>query len=125
MSFATIAATAITFIAPFLKKGGESFIGEGAKDLWKLIKKPFEKKESQKETIKQLEENPDDLLIQGKVIGKLEEHLEDDPEYAKELEELLKKVGAQQNNNTNIQNITGDGNISMQGSQNSQININK
>lgn len=125
MDIATIASAAIAFAAPYLKKGGEAIAGGMGKDLWELIKKPFQKKESHKEAIKQLEENPADPIVQGKVIGKLEEHLEDDPEYAKELEELLKKVGAQQNNNTNIQNITGDGNISVQGSQNSQININK
>lgn len=124
MDIATIASAAIGFVAPYLKKGGEAITAGMGKDLWELIKKPF-KKDSQKASVKEMEEKPNDPVVQGKLIGKLEEELENDAEYAKALQELVKKVGDQQNNNTNIQNITGDNNISVQGTQNSQVNINK
>lgn len=124
MSFASIATAAIGFIAPFLAKGGEEIAKGAGKDLWELIKKPFQKKESHQAAIKELEEKPTDPIVQGKVIGKLEEHLENDPEYARELGNLLKKMNVQQNN-THTQTITGDGNIAIQGVQDSTININK
>lgn len=124
MSIAAIASAAIGFIAPYLAKGGEEIAKGAGKDLWELIKRPFQKKESHKEAIKELEAKPADPVVQGKVIGKLEEHLENDPEYARELDEMLKKMNVQQNNNY-TQNITGNGNIGIQGVQDSQININK
>jgi hypothetical protein len=123
MSIAAIASAAIAFVAPYLAKGGEEIAKGAGKDLWELIKKPFQKKESHKEAIKELEAKPTDPIVQGKVIGKLEEHLEEDPELAKEMGAMVEKLSIEQK--TNSQTIIGDGNISIQDAQNNQININK
>jgi hypothetical protein len=124
MSIAAIASAAISFVAPYLVKGGEELAKGVGKDLWELIKKPFQKKDSHKEAIKELEAKPNDPIVQGKIIGKLEEHLEEDPEFAKELGAMVEKLSVHQQNNDTM-TVTGDGNISVQGVQNSQININK
>jgi hypothetical protein len=78
MELITLATTALTLAAPFLKKTGEKFSEKIGEDLWDLIKKPFtsdtdkllvaeattqkQEEELKAEIVKKLSENPDYLF---------------------------------------------------------------
>ena len=91
MDFATLASMTISAIVPFLIKGGEEIAQGIGKDLWALIKKPFQT-EKDKSLIKQLEEKPDDQKLQGKVEIKLSELLEACHDVAQQISSILPKA---------------------------------
>ena len=122
MDFATLATAAVTAAVPLLQKGGEAISTGVGKDLWELIKKPF-KKTGDEASVQQLEQQPGDARLQGKVEGKLEELLKQDPELAAELGALLKPMPIAQQ--SNAATIVGDENINVQGTTNSTIHIGK
>ncbi|VAV83828.1 hypothetical protein MNBD_DELTA01-601 [hydrothermal vent metagenome] len=88
MLLESIAGAAIAAITPFLVKGGEAIATGVGKSLWKTIKKPFTS-DKDKALIKELEKNPEDLKLQGKAEGKLEDLLADHPEIAEEISRLI------------------------------------
>jgi len=114
MTIEQLALDAINYIAPLLAaEGGKLIAKEGAQKLWELIKKPFSS-DKEKALLNDLETNPANQIVQGKVIGKLEEHLESNPEFLKELGELLSKVKTNDINishskNVNIGNVNTSG----------------
>lgn len=124
MDISQIAATAIAAITPYLVKGGEEVAKGMGKDLWELIKKPFTS-EKEQILVQQLEENPGDVKLQGKVEGKLEELLEANPSIAAQLQDLLAKMPAGAQIKQNTMSITGDSNMGMQDISGSSININR
>jgi hypothetical protein len=91
MDFATLASMTISAIVPFLIKGGEEIAQGIGKDLWALIKNPFQT-EKDKSLIKQLEEKPDDQKLQGKVEIKLSELLEAYHDVAQQISSILPKA---------------------------------
>ena len=105
-----------------LQKGGESISTGLGKDLWELIKKLFNKTGNEA-SVQQLEQQPGDPKLQGKVEGKLEELLKQDPNFAAELAAFLKQMPVPQASNTAT--IVGDNNASVQGASNSTIHIGK
>jgi len=88
MDFAIIASAAISAITPFLVKGGEEISRGVGKDLWELIKKPFQS-DRDKAIIAELEKKPDDPKVQGKAEVKLSDLLEADEETAEHISALL------------------------------------
>ncbi len=110
MTVEQLALEAIKYITPLLAlEGGKLIAKEGAQKLWELIKKPFTS-DKEKTFLTDLEKNPDNQIIQGKVIGKLEEHLESNPELLKSLTELLSKaknesINISQSKNVNTGNV--------------------
>ena len=91
MDFISIASMAIPAICPFLQKGGEAIAQGIGKDLWALIKKPFQS-DKDKTLIKQFEEKPDDQKLHGKIEVKLSDFLEAYPEIAQRISELLPRA---------------------------------
>jgi hypothetical protein len=101
MDISMIASTAITLLGPYLVKSGEK-IAEGiGKDIWELIKKPF-KSDKEKALLKQLEENPSDQKIQGKIEATLENILEENPVLVDTLKKIVEKAQAQGVSKTTI-----------------------
>lgn len=90
-----LATLALTTLTPFLVKGGEAIASGIGKDLWGLIKKPFIK-DRDKKLLEKLEENPEDAGTQGAVTHQLEGFLEDNPELAAALAELVNKPETQE-----------------------------
>ena len=87
----------VSALVPFLKKGGEKLVDkivdEGFAErgkIWESVKGLFSGDDLI--TLDLLAENPDDLKLQGKVEGKLEDRLKNDPEAAAELEKLLAEL---------------------------------
>jgi len=85
------ASIIISAVLPFLKKGGEAIAGGVGRDLWELVKRPFQS-ESEKRTIEELEKSPDNTRLQGKVEGKLKDLLIENPDIAEEISALLPKA---------------------------------
>jgi hypothetical protein len=109
-----IALATIAFLSPYLIEGGKELAKSAGKEVWELIKKPFTS-DKEKALLTDLEKNPDNQIVQGKVIGKLEEYLEANPELLKSLTELLSKaksesINISQSKNVNTGNVnTGGG----------------
>jgi len=112
---------AITAVTPYLAKGAEEIAKGIGKDLWELIKKPFENKDRDKQLVEKLNEQPENEQTQGAVAYKLSEFLEENPTLASELDELLKKVTLTQK--SNVQSITGSESIGIQDVKDSSITI--
>jgi hypothetical protein len=110
MDTSTIVSQALTFLAPFLTKGGEELVSGAAKDLWQLIKKPFTT-DKEKQLLRGLEKSPGDLEQRGMVKLKLTEKLDEDPHLLNEIVSLLAKLQSQQGAKTSvgIQHHTGSG----------------
>ena len=90
-----LAALTLSTLTPFLAKGGEAIFQGIGKDIWTLVKKPFTK-DREKALLEKLEANPEDEQTQGAVLYKLQEFLEDHPEFAAELAALVSAPEAQQ-----------------------------
>jgi len=112
---------AITAVTPYLAKGVEEIAKGIGKDLWELIKRPFENKDRDKQLIEKLNEQPENEQAKGAVAYKLSEFLEENPTLASELDELLKKVTLTQK--SNVQSITGSESIGIQDVKDSSITI--
>jgi len=121
MDSTQIATMAITAVTPYLAKGAEEIAKGIGKDLWELIKKPFENKDRDKQLVEKLNEQPENEQTQGAVAYKLSEFLEENPTLASELDELLKKVTLTQK--SNVQSITGSESIGIQDVKDSSITI--
>lgn len=115
---------AITTALTYATKGGEEIAKGIGKDLWELVKKPFTK-EKDKALIHTLEQNPDDAKTKNIAEYKLVEFLEDNPAFAKELDELCKRIPPSNQQKTNKLTIQGEENIGIQDTSNSKITINK
>jgi hypothetical protein len=124
MDFASIAGMALTALTPYLVKGGEEIAQGMGKNLWEFIKKPFVK-DRDKALVEKLEKDPGDEETRGAVKYKLSEFLEDNPGFAKELDDLLKRMPAPSEQKTNIQTVSGTDNKAIQDVKDSTITINK
>jgi tetratricopeptide (TPR) repeat protein len=96
MDYMIRAAKAIGAAIPYLVKGEKANAADMEKDLWELVKKPFEIKERDRKLIEKMQKNPGDEGTKGAVTYKLGEYMDEDPELAKEVGELLDKIYATQ-----------------------------
>ena len=117
-TIAVIASSAVTALAPFLKKGGEKLADKIAEEgfaqrgkIWELVKGIFV--EDDLTTLKLFEENPENAETQAELRGELKHVLKAKPEVAEQLNELLKTIPASQIKQ-NTMNITGDSNTGVQ-----------
>lgn len=110
MDINTIANEAFKIVLPSLiaiKDGGFKSIGS---DLWELIKKSFKSNEKDKKIVDQLEENPNDLKLQGIAEYKLAEFLEGDSSLSEELMKYIKSFNEKKDDDGTI-NIKESKNI--------------
>lgn len=129
MDYASIATLTITALSPFVKKGVEKIVEKSAENafterqaIWDKVKNIFKQDDLTMLNLLQDAELSDNA--KGRLEGKLETYLEANPEIAKELEELIKKLpapGARQFTLTQ----EGNENIGIQGIEGSKIIINK
>lgn len=104
----TLAATATTFLLPYLAKAGKIAIENIAKEmpdtvgvLWDKISKKFQGKPAAEGAAQDLTANADDKDNQDAFALQLRKMLKDDPDFAAEFEGLLKQ--AQASVNINVQ----------------------
>ena len=130
MIVSAIAAAAVTELVPYvLTKGGDKLIEKVAEEgfeqrgkIWQLVKGLFV--EDELTLLNLFEENPNDAKLQGKLEGKLEDRLKQNPDIAKQMENLLKQIPNVQNKQNTIKQ-SGDDNIAVQDINDSSIKINK
>lgn len=123
------AALVITALTPYLVKGGEKFVEKSVEEgfeqrgkIWQIAKGLFT--EDELTLLNLFEENPEDAKIQGKLEGKLEDRLKQNPDIAKQLEELLEQIPNLQNKQNTI-NQSGNDNIAVQDINESFVRINR
>lgn len=112
-----ISLLAVGFLSENLAKGVLSAVG---KDVWAFLTDIFST-EKAKIALQDFEKNPSDSVTQGKIIGKLEEILDENPLYGNQLEKLL--ANAPTSYKVNTQTIKGNHNIVMQDVKNGNINV--
>lgn len=133
MDIPTIAAATVTALIPFLQKGGEKLaekIGEKTaeegfqqrKAIWETVKNLFIGDEIT--TLNLLAENPNDVEKQAEFKGELKYLLKNNPDIARQLEEMIKPIFSS-HGKENIMSLNGNDNISIQDTKDSVIHINK
>ena len=124
MDPATLAASAVSFVAPYLldlgKEAAKSAAGESGKSVWSWIKGKLTS-EAGKDAIKDAEAAPKEPENMQALQAALTKALKADPDAAKGLEAILKKAGASlSSQNTSV---IGDFNKVGQASGGSSVNI--
>ena len=99
MDPATLAAAALTLLAPYLAKAGETMaekigesLPENARKLWAATSAKFRGKPAAEEAVKDLAQNPVDEDNQAAFRKELKKALTEDPEFFLALNGLLKKA---------------------------------
>ncbi len=92
MDIATVAATAVMTLLPYLAKTGETVSRKLGEDLYQFLKTYFQKNNSAKEALKDLRDDPKDTDLQGALRVQLKKSLRKDKEFAKELNRILDGV---------------------------------
>jgi hypothetical protein len=115
LEIASLAASAVSMLVHFISKGGEEAAGEAGKGLVGWIKDKLigKKKEQQLEALQQA---PDNQIQQGKVIGTLEDLLNENPALAAELHKLVEAAKAAPGINVSNSKNVVTGNVSAGGS---------
>jgi len=98
----SLATTVTSFIVPYLTKVGGDLVEEAGNKLWNTIAEKFKDKPAAHGAAEELTENAEDPDNQEAFILQLKKALRDDPEFAKEITNLLK-----QSNNAGITNSNG------------------
>ncbi|MCL4528347.1 MAG: hypothetical protein M1282_02925 [Chloroflexi bacterium] len=113
----TLAATATTFLLPYLAKAGKIAIENIAKEmpdtvgvLWDKIAAKFQDKPAAAGAAQELASKADDEINQQTFKLQLQKALENDPAFAEEFESLFKKAQA----SVNI-NVQGSGAVATNG----------
>lgn len=101
METSLLITTVLTLTKPFLEKIGEGTSRKIGEDIWNLIKEPFSKKGKDVDKLTE-----DDLEME------LTQILSEDPDFKKELEELI--TNAKAKINTVNQNVQNNGSIEKQ-----------
>ena len=124
MDNSELAKEVLNTLSPFLVAGGQEIIKGAAKDLWSQIKLLFIKR-GDEGILDEIESNPLDEKLKGKIEYILESELKDNEGLPSIFYELLEKLKASSDfKNQIIQ--SGDNNISVAGQiTNSSINIHK
>lgn len=105
----SLATTVTSFLVPYLTKIGGNLVEEAGNKLWNTIADKFKDKPAAKGAAEELTENAEDPDNQEVFILQLKKALRDDPEFAKEIANLLT-----QSNNAGITN--SDGSVATNGS---------
>ena len=105
----SLATTVTSFLVPYLTKIGGNLAEEAGNKLWNMIADKFKNKPAAKGAAEELTENAEDPDNQEAFILQLKKALRDDPEFAKEIADLL-----MQSNNAGITN--SDGSVATNGS---------
>jgi hypothetical protein len=125
MDPATLAAAAVSFVAPYLldfaKNLGSDAASEGSKSVWAWIKGKLTS-DASKETIKDAEAAPKEAQNLQALQAALTKTLKADPDAAKALEALLKTSGAPLSSQSI--NFVGNGNVGGLASGQSTVTIN-
>jgi hypothetical protein len=97
MAIEIIVPMIVSALIPYFAKGAEKIVDKSAEEIfaqrgkiWESVKGLFVADEMT--TLNLFAENPEDAKMQGKLEGKLEERLKDNPETVKDLEALLGKL---------------------------------
>jgi len=127
MDPATLAAAALTLLAPYLAKAGETMtekigesLPENAGKLWAAMSAKFKGKPAAEEAVKDLARNPTDNDNQAAFRKELKKALAEDPEFLSTLNGLLGKAQKE-----SIQNsaVAGDNSSAINVGGNVQGNI--
>lgn len=130
MDLVTLATSAIVALQPLAMKGIEKFVEKSAEEgfnerkaIWDKIKGLFGYDDLTMLNLLEKAESSEKEM--GKLEGRLEDRLASNPEIAKELEELLKKIPQSTTVKQNTITQTGNDNVAVQDVQGSNININR
>ena len=110
VTIATVASSAVTALVSFLTKGGETLAEKAAEEgfkkrgeIWEIVKGLFVEDDL---IITNFSANPADEKTQGKLEGKLEERLKDNPEIASNLDKLIKRLEEMEKNQPSAKNVS-------------------
>jgi hypothetical protein len=107
MDLLTLAPTAIAMAKPFLKATNDGLGRKIGEDIWNLIKKPFQKKNKEEELKELILNDEMEFSLQ------LQQHLIDDPAFAKLVSEIV--ANSQQSlANSLKQNVTNNEKVEKQ-----------
>lgn len=99
----TIATSAVSLLVPYLAKGGRAIADKVGKDVWdkvsnkvetlhETIKNKFSSDDYYSQTLKRLEEKPEDKGRQSNLESVLKEVLAEDTQFQKMLSQLLNET---------------------------------
>jgi hypothetical protein len=95
--FSVIVSSTWLAIQPLLSlitiKGTEEIVKLSSTEIWKSIKKKFDRKPETKQIIVDLLQNPQDSDVQGAFRFQLKQFLQEDPAFVSHLSGLLKDAG--------------------------------
>ena len=91
MDPATLAAAVTAFLAPKLAEFGVTFLEEAGKKLWDNITEKLKDRPAGAGSADEFAKTPDDSDSQDAFLIQLRKLLKEDPEFAKELEGILKE----------------------------------
>ena len=103
-----LAASAVSLLAPYLAKAGESASTKAGEGIYQYLKARFEKKPSANEALDDLEKKPTNVDRQAAVRVQLEKLLEADQAFAVELQQMLQSLSPSPNNSTIITQTAND-----------------
>ena len=89
MDPASIATTAVTFLAPYLAEGGKAAAKKIGEALVAALERRFKGKPAAEEAMSDMKATPQDLDIQAALRHQLKKALAADPEFLAELARLL------------------------------------
>lgn len=98
-SIASLAASVIAVLAPYLVNAGQEFAKEGGKaavgkidSLYQSIKKRFQRKPTAKESLADLEADPKNQDAQASFRLQLTKQMKEDPRFAEDLQKLVAEI---------------------------------
>jgi hypothetical protein len=119
----TLSTAALAIATPYLVKGGESLIGEVAKDLWSKIKEVFATR-AEEDVLKQYIQEPSNLKNQAKVEYVLESEMKNKQTLMNEFSILINEIKSNTAQQKNIEQ-SGTDNILINDIVSSNIKISK
>lgn len=120
--FIDMETLALTLVTALATKAFEKLGENTAESVWNKVKDLMQGEELI--TLNLLEKYPDNEDLQNEVVEKLQPHLEENPEIAKELEKLLNQIPSIQIKQNTVSQ-SGDSNIAIQDTSESKITIQK
>ncbi|MGI4874149.1 MAG: hypothetical protein ACRYFX_23560 [Janthinobacterium lividum] len=119
-----LAPQALTFIVPYLVKGGEELSKSITKDLWEKTKSVFQAN-GKGEALAKFEAMPNDAKKQGQIEYILQEELASNKSLADEFKTLIESARKERTYDSSV-NQSGDNNIAVSGQiSGSSISIGK
>jgi hypothetical protein len=117
MDIATIAAAAVQFLIPYLKKVGEGAAGEVGKkianapsELYELVKSQFSGHAPARRVLETAKVNPDDSKVSKQLATILEKMMSDDRAFCERIHSIVEKSRAEVAQNQFTTNVKGSNN---------------